>query len=423
MGVNDVLVHGAEPLYFLDYIGTGRLDPAQVEAIVSGVVQGCLAAGCALIGGETAELPGFYAPGEYDLAGFAVGIVERKKIVDGAAVRPGDVVLGLQSSGLHANGYSLARRVIFDELRLPLDSILPGTDRRVGDVLLEPTRIYVKPILALLKRLPVRAMAHVTGGGITGNLPRVLPKGCRARISRSAWKIPPVFEAIQRGGRIGDAEMFRTFNMGIGYVLVTARKHADEVVRVLGGGETVLPIGEIVAAGYPARVVVVVSDKERAQALERARAHGVAAVWLNPKDFGDRAAYDAALGRLLEEHRVGLVCLAGFMRILTPELVRAFAGRVLNIHPSLLPAFPGLHAQRQALDYGVKVAGATVHFVDEGVDTGPIALQASVPVQPDDTEESLSARILAVEHRIYPEAVRLFAEGRLRLAGRKVIVR
>jgi phosphoribosylglycinamide formyltransferase-1 len=175
--------------------------------------------------------------------------------------------------------------------------------------------------------------------------------------------------------------------------------------------------------GYPARVVVVVSDKERAQALERARAHGVAAVWLNPKDFGDRAAYDAALGRLLAEHRVGLVCLAGFMRILTPELVRAFAGRVLNIHPSLLPAFPGLHAQRQALDYGVKVAGATVHFVDEGVDTGPIALQASVPVQPDDTEESLSARILAVEHRIYPEAVRLFAEGRLRLAGRKVIVR
>ncbi len=175
--------------------------------------------------------------------------------------------------------------------------------------------------------------------------------------------------------------------------------------------------------GYPARVVVVVSDKERAQALERARAHGVATVWLNPKDFGDRAAYDAALGRLLEEHRVGLVCLAGFMRILTPELVRAFAGRVLNIHPSLLPAFPGLHAQRQALDYGVKVAGATVHFVDEGVDTGPIALQASVPVQPDDTEESLSARILAVEHRIYPEAVRLFAEGRLRLAGRKVIVR
>lgn len=175
--------------------------------------------------------------------------------------------------------------------------------------------------------------------------------------------------------------------------------------------------------GYPARVVLVVSDRERAQVLERARARSVAAVWLNPKDFGDRAAYDAALGRLLDEHRVGLVCLAGFMRILTAGFVRAFAGRILNIHPSLLPAFPGLHAQRQALDYGVKVAGATVHFVDEGVDTGPIILQSSVPVQPDDTEESLSDRILAVEHRIYPEAVRLFAEGKLAIAGRRVVGR
>lgn len=175
--------------------------------------------------------------------------------------------------------------------------------------------------------------------------------------------------------------------------------------------------------GYPARVVLVVSDRERAQALERARDRSVAAVWLNPKDFGDRAAYDAALGRLLDEHRVGLVCLAGFMRILTAGLVRAFAGRILNIHPSLLPAFPGLHAQRQALDYGVKVAGATVHFVDEGVDTGPIVSQSSVPVEPDDTEEALSDRILAVEHRIYPEAVRLFAEGRLTIAGRRVVGR
>lgn len=175
--------------------------------------------------------------------------------------------------------------------------------------------------------------------------------------------------------------------------------------------------------GYPARVVLVVSDRERAQALERARARSVAAVWLNPKDFGDRVAYDAALGRLLDEHRVGLVCLAGFMRILTPGFVRAFAGRILNIHPSLLPAFPGLHAQRQALDHGVKVAGATVHFVDEGVDTGPIILQSSVPVHPDDTEEALSDRILAVEHRIYPEAVRLFAEGKLAIAGRRVVGR
>ena len=174
---------------------------------------------------------------------------------------------------------------------------------------------------------------------------------------------------------------------------------------------------------FPARVVVVVADRERAPALEHARQHRVPAIWLNPKDFGDRAAYDEALRRLLDEHRVGLVCLAGFMRILTPGLVRAYAGRIVNVHPSLLPAFPGLAAQRQALEHGVRVAGATVHFVDEGVDTGPIILQASVPVHPDDTEESLSARILVEEHRLYPEAIRLFAEGRLTLAGRKVLIR
>jgi phosphoribosylglycinamide formyltransferase-1 len=175
-------------------------------------------------------------------------------------------------------------------------------------------------------------------------------------------------------------------------------------------------------ADFPARVAVVVSDREGARALKIAAERGVPAVFLNPKDFGDREAYDAAITRVLEAHRVGLVCLAGFMRVLGPAFVRAWTGRIMNIHPSLLPAFPGLNAQRQALDHGVKISGATVHFVDEGVDTGPIILQSSVPVQPDDTEETLAARILAEEHRIYPEAIRLFAEGRLRIVGRRVIV-
>ena len=174
---------------------------------------------------------------------------------------------------------------------------------------------------------------------------------------------------------------------------------------------------------YPAEVVVVISDRERAVALDRARAEGVEALFVNPKDFGDRESFDLALVHELTARRVGLVCHAGFMRILSTPYVRAFAGRAMNIHPSLLPAFPGLHAQRQALEHGAKVAGATVHFVDEGVDTGPIVLQASVPVQPDDTEESLSARILVEEHRLYPEAVRLFAEGRLEVVGRRVIIR
>jgi phosphoribosylglycinamide formyltransferase-1 len=173
---------------------------------------------------------------------------------------------------------------------------------------------------------------------------------------------------------------------------------------------------------FPARVVVVISDRERAAALERARGAGIEALFVNPKDFGDRDAYDASVTGILQERGVGLVCLAGFMRILSPVFVRAWRGRALNIHPSLLPAFAGLHPQRQALDHGARVSGATVHFVDEGIDTGPIVLQSAVPVQPDDTEDTLAARILTEEHRLYPEAVRLFALGRLRIAGRKVII-
>lgn len=195
-------------------------------------------------------------------------------------------------------------------------------------------------------------------------------------------------------------------------------------VLASGRGSNLQAILEVSARpGFPARVVVVISDRERAPALEHARAAGVEALWMNPKDFGDRESYDLALVQELERRRVGLVCHAGWMRILSPAYVRAFAGRALNVHPSLLPAFPGLHAQRQALDYGAKVAGATVHFVDDGVDTGPIVLQAAVPVMPDDTEATLAARILAEEHRLYPEAVRLFALGRLEIRGHRVQIR
>ena len=190
MGVNDLLVHGAEPLYFLDYLAVHRVDPARIEAIVSGIAEGCRRAGCALVGGETSELNALYAPGEYDLAGFAVGVVERSGIVTGAEVRPGDRVLGLASSGLHSNGYTLARKVIFERLGLKPGDTIPGLPRSVADELLEPTRIYVTPVLELLRSVPVLAMAHVTGGGITGNLPRVLPDGCQAVIDPRAWPVP-----------------------------------------------------------------------------------------------------------------------------------------------------------------------------------------------------------------------------------------
>jgi phosphoribosylformylglycinamidine cyclo-ligase len=221
MSVNDVLVHGAEPLIFLDYIGIGRLDPAVVEGIVRGVAAGCREAGCALIGGETAELPDLYAPGEYDLAGFAVGVAERRKLIDGRAVRPGDAILGLASTGLHSNGYSLARKVVFERLGLKPTDRVPELGQSIGEALLTPTRIYVRPVLALLRAgVSVHAMAHITGGGLTGNLPRVLPRGCRAVLRRGAWPIAPIFDFLQRGGRIDEAEMFRVFNMGIGFVLI-----------------------------------------------------------------------------------------------------------------------------------------------------------------------------------------------------------
>jgi phosphoribosylformylglycinamidine cyclo-ligase len=248
MGVNDILVHGAEPLYFLDYIGTARLDPARVEMLVAGVAEGCRRAGCALVGGETAELPDLYGAGEYDLAGFAVGVVERARIIDGAAVKPGDVVLGLAASGLHSNGYSLARRIVFDVMGLGLDAVLPGTGRTVAEVLLEPTRIYVSSILPV--RDHVTAMAHITGGGVIGNLPRVLPAGCRALVRPAAWaeRQPPVFRTLQEAGRVAEAEMFRTFNMGIGYVVVVRPETADAVgAQLTAAGEEVFVIGEVVA--------------------------------------------------------------------------------------------------------------------------------------------------------------------------------
>jgi phosphoribosylformylglycinamidine cyclo-ligase len=246
MGVNDVLVHGAEPLFFLDYLALAKVVPEKVEIILTGVVEGCRQAGCALVGGETAELPDFYAPGEYDLAGFAVGVVERSRLVEGRGVAPGDRLLGLHSSGLHSNGYSLARKVVFELMGLKVGDVLPRVGRGVGEELLTPTRIYVKPVLSLLKALPVRAMAHITGGGLTGNLPRVLPDGCRAVIDRSAWPVPPIFSLIREHGQIAEDEMFKTFNMGVGLVIVVAPDHVEQARGLLASlGETVSIIGEI----------------------------------------------------------------------------------------------------------------------------------------------------------------------------------
>jgi len=248
MCVNDILVQGAEPLFFLDYLAVGKLEPAQVEEVVAGVARGCRLAGCALIGGEMAEMPGFYPAGEYDLAGFAVGIVEKSRIIDGSSIKPGDAILGLASSGLHSNGYSLARRVLLEKAALPLPEVPPGLERPLIDELLEPTRIYVQPVLPLLKRFSVKGAAHITGGGLPGNLSRILPEGVGAQIRAGSWKVPPIFSLIEKLGPVSRAEMYRTFNMGIGLVLVVDPAEAEPVIGALNqdGCETSL-IGTAVA--------------------------------------------------------------------------------------------------------------------------------------------------------------------------------
>ena len=257
MSVNDILVRGAEPIFFLDYFACGKLDVGVAASVVQGVAAGCEQAGCALIGGETAEMPGMYDPNEYDLAGFAVGLVEKSKVIDGTSIAVGDAVIGLASSGPHSNGYSLVRRVVAvsgADLYEPFDG-----KRTLGEALLEPTRIYVKPVLALFEQVAVKGIAHITGGGLTENIPRVLPKGVCARLERARWPSLPVFEWLQKHGNIGEAEMARTFNCGIGMTLVVAREDADAALGTLARlGVEAHAIGRIVAreAGGPQTVVV-----------------------------------------------------------------------------------------------------------------------------------------------------------------------
>ncbi len=253
--VNDILVQGAEPLFFLDYLATGRLSPEVAEQVVGGVARACRENGCALIGGETAEMPGFYADGEYDIAGFIVGIVERERIIDGRAIVPGDVLVGLRSAGLHTNGYSLARRVLFEMGGLGAGSFLAEVGTTVGEALLAPHRSYLTAIRPLLADGAIKGMAHVTGGGITENLPRVLPEGCAASIDTRAWRVPAIFGVLRERGRIAGDEMFRAFNMGIGLIVVCAESAAGRVVGQLeaAGESGAVVIGEVTAGDRTVR--------------------------------------------------------------------------------------------------------------------------------------------------------------------------
>ena len=246
MCVNDILTHGAEPLFFLDYLALGKLQPVMVEDLVKGVSAGCLQAGCALVGGETAEMPGFYDEDEFDMAGFTVGVVERSRLIDGSAIREDDVLVGLKSSGLHSNGYSLVRKVLLEEAGMKLDDEVEELGQTLGEALLTPTRIYVQPILALLNEIEIRGMAHITGGGIAENLQRILPAGLGAEIDLASLETPAIFALIARLGHVSREEMLRTFNMGIGFILVIAADKVNELlIHLRMEGETPVVIGKI----------------------------------------------------------------------------------------------------------------------------------------------------------------------------------
>lgn len=454
MNANDLLTLGATPLFFLDYFATGALDLKVAGRVIQGMLDACREAGCRLIGGETAELPDLFARRHFfDVAGFLVGIADERTTPDPETLRAGDLLVGLPSSGPHANGYSLIRAILKKKGIDPTTVELPGREgpRSLLDLLLAPTRIYVEEVLPLFRRGKVKAAAHITGGGIPGNLVRVLPPDLKAEVWTRRWEPPPLFRFLAEAGEIPEGEMYRVFNMGVGFVLVVAPSELQGVLSVLPEGKVIgrlLPgmrsvhlipepeegpippeptpprrriivfgsgsgsnfeaiVRYIREKGLPVEICYVFSDNPKAYILERARRLGVPSKVLPYRDFPSREAFNRAVLQMLQESEpFDLLVLAGYMRILPPEIVRRYYGKIVNIHPALLPAFPGLHAIERAYRHGVKVTGVTVHFVDEGVDTGPILAQEPVRIEEGDTLAQLEEKIHRVEHTLYPRVIR-----------------
>ena len=472
MCVNDIVVQGAEPLFFLDYYASGRLDVDTGRRVVAGIAEGCRRAGCALVGGETAEMPGMYIEGDYDLAGFSVGAAERDGLLPRGDIAAGDVVLGLESSGAHSNGFSLVRRIV-ERSGLGYAAAAPFAPASkgaasLGQALLEPTRIYVKPLLSAIRShrrrqgagphhrrrparqraaLPARRHARATRCAAMAGAAR-LPLAARGG-SRADRRHVADVQLRARHDRRGGAEGCRDGRQGPdGCRRERPRGRGDRARRagrrsrlrgrsrrepmaklkvgilISGRGSNMAALIEAAKQDdYPAEIALVVSNVADAPGLAIARKEGVPTAVISHRGQPDRETFDRAVSAELERHGVQLVVLAGFLRIFSPWFPTRWADRLINIHPSLLPCFKGLHVQQQALDAGVRLSGCTVHFVIPDLDAGPIIAQAAVPVLADDTEETLSARILRQEHRLYPLVVRWFAEGRIGLAAGRVAIK
>ena len=381
MCVNDVACAGGEPLFFLDYIACGKNVPEKIAAIVKGVAEGCRQAGAALVGGETAEMPGFYPEDEYDLAGFAVGAVDKKDLITGDELREGDVLIGMASSGVHSNGFSLVRKVFEQEMtKEGMNTYYDELGTTLGEALLTPTKIYVKALKSLREAgVRVKACSHITGGGFYENVPRMLKEGVRAVIKKDSYPVPPIFHLLAKKGQIEEKMMYNTYNMGLGMILAVKPEEAERAMEAIkAAGEAPYVVGSI-----------------------------------------EKGQFNQALLETVDRYELDLIVLAGFLVKVPEIMIEKYRNRIINIHPSLIPSFCGvgyygLKVHEAALKRGVKLTGATVHFVDEGMDSGPILLQKAVEVLPGDTPESLQKRVMEqAEWQLLPQAIDMIANGRI----------
>lgn len=475
MCVNDILCNGADPVSFLDYFACGKLDVDVARNVIAGIGDACKESRCSLLGGETAEMPGMYEAGDYDLAGFALGIAEHNLMLPRCHdIEDGDILIGLPSAGLHSNGFSLMHKIM-EYFDLKWTDVAPFSANRqtYSEEFLTPTKIYVSALQSLgSRRCLVKGIAHITGGGLIENIPRTLAENHHVVLDATKFNIPSVYGWIAEMINISEYELLRTFNCGIGLVLIVSPAAQLEVSSALVGyGASVIGhvssstgrpktssqrvtvenfssqlsrvqrclsvsrkrVGVLISgtgsnlqalidatrdtnAGLFCDVVCVVANKEDAYGLKRAEQAKIPHKFIDHRAYKTREEFDEEVSRELEHHRVDIVCLAGFMRILSATFVKKWTGRMLNIHPSLLPKYKGTNAQRQALEAGDTVSGCSVHFVDENVDTGAVVVQEFVPISVGrDTVETLTQKIHRAEHVAFPKALRLLATGAVHL--------